>query len=126
MEQNNFEKEIQQRLSELNIPPSDSVWNNVEKKIAKKKKDRRVIFILSFLVPFLLLGGYWLFNSAERNSQLQNHQVSNVEKKDSKTILPNNKQTNNTESSSSHTSVSSGVIPGNSVSQNFSGEMTEV
>lgn len=85
MEPNNFEKNIQQKLDGLKIPPSESVWSNVEKKIGEKKRSRRIIFILFFLVLFLLSGGYWLFNSTKNNSQPQNNKVSNVLKKDSKT-----------------------------------------
>ena len=48
MEQNNFEKNVQQKLDELKIPPSDAVWTNIEKRIGKKHKDRRAIFILFF------------------------------------------------------------------------------
>ena len=86
MEQNNFEKNVQQKLEELKIPPSDSVWTNVEKRIGKKHKDRRVFFILFFLILFLLPGGYWLFNSGKNNQQKQ--PVSNLIKSDSK--LTNN------------------------------------
>ncbi|MEO6843615.1 MAG: hypothetical protein ABI184_00505, partial [Ginsengibacter sp.] len=99
MEQNNFEKNVQQKLEELKIPPSDAVWDNVEKKIGKKKRDRRLIFILFFLILFLLSGGYWLFHSTRNDSELQNHQISNVGEKDNDSILPDSKQTNNTDSS---------------------------
>jgi adenylate kinase family enzyme len=50
MEQNNFEKNVQQKMDELKIAPSESVWTNVEKRIAKKDKDKKVIFILFFLI----------------------------------------------------------------------------
>lgn len=82
MEQNNFEKNVQQKLDELKIPPSGSVWVNIEKRIGKKNKDRRVIFIIFFLILFLLSGGYWLFNSRENNQQ--NQPVGNLVKSDSK------------------------------------------
>jgi hypothetical protein len=77
MEQNNFEKNVQQKMDELKIAPSDSVWKNVEKRIGGKQKDRKVIFILFFLFLFLLSGGYWLLNST-KNNQKKNQQISNV------------------------------------------------
>src|SRR6185312_13909697 len=85
MEQNNFEKNVQQKLDELKIPPSDAVWTNIEKRIGKKHKDRRVFFILFFLIVFLLSGGVWLFNSGSNSKR--NQPISNAIKKDRKTRL---------------------------------------
>lgn len=93
MEQNSFEKNVQHKLDELKIPPSDSVWTNVEKRIDKKEKDRKVIFILFFLIVFLLSGGYWLLNLS-KNDQKSNQQKSNfIENK------PDSKGTNKSDSS---------------------------
>lgn len=93
MEQNNFEKLVQQKLDELKIPPSESVWADVEKRIGKKDKDRKLIFILFFLIVFVLSGGYWLLNLS-KNSQKKNQQVSNVI-----TTESGSKSTNNQDSS---------------------------
>jgi hypothetical protein len=82
MEQNNFEKNIQQKLDELKMNPSDFAWTNIEKRIGKKHKDRKVIFILFFLILFLLSGGYWLLNFS-KNNQLRNQLVNKDVKKDS-------------------------------------------
>jgi len=98
MEQNNFEKNVQQKLDELKIPPSDSVWANIEKRIGKKHKDRRVFFILFFLILFLLSGGYWLFNSTKNNQQ--NQKVSNA-------IEAGSKSTNNRDFSLNKSVISS-------------------
>ena len=117
MEQNNFEKNIQKKLDGLKIPPSEAVWSNVERKITRKKKDRRMIFIFFFLILFLLLGGYWIFNSTKNNSQLQNDQLSNVLKQDSKA-------TNIEDSSSTHAIPPSRNIPGNAESSIVSEEKT--
>jgi hypothetical protein len=95
MEQNNFEKNVQQKLDELKFPPSDSVWANVEKRIGKKDKDKKLIFILFFLILFLLSGGYWLLNSTKNNTQ-QKHQLSEV-KKASKPINNGNSSFTKTE-----------------------------
>ena len=82
MEQNNFEKNIQQKLDELKMNPSDSAWINIERRIGKKHKDRKVIFILFFLILFLLSGGYWLLNFSKNNQQ-QNQLVNKDVKKSS-------------------------------------------
>ena len=100
MEQNNFEKNVQQKLGELKVPPSDSVWTNVEKQIGKKDKDRTVVFIFFFFILFLLCGGYWLLNSS-KNSGQQKHQLSEV-KKDSKPTNNNNSSLQKSESIINH------------------------
>ena len=82
MEQNNFEKNVQGKLDELKIPPSDSVWVNIEKRIGKKNKDRKPIFILFFFILVFLCAAYWLFNSSKNDGQSKN-QLTEL-KKDSK------------------------------------------
>ncbi len=62
MEENNFEKRVQQEMSDLRIHPSDAVWENVKLRIEKKKSRRRV-FLIFFLGVLLLSGGYFIFNS---------------------------------------------------------------
>ena len=37
MEENSFEKQVQQKMDELKIQPSDSVWGKIEAQIEKKK-----------------------------------------------------------------------------------------
>ncbi len=83
MEQNNFEKNIQYTLDELKIPPSDSVWANVEKSIGKKDKKRKYAFLLLFLFLILASGGIWWFNS-ETHQQQKSNSISVVSKKSSK------------------------------------------
>jgi len=101
MEQNNFEKNVQQKMDEFKIAPSDSVWTNVGKRIDKKEKDRKVIFILFFLIVFLLSGGYWLLNLSKKD-QKSNQQISNVIEEKS-----NSKETNKGDSSSANLQIES-------------------
>ncbi|MDE3181825.1 MAG: hypothetical protein KGM16_00270 [Bacteroidota bacterium] len=84
MEQNNFEKKVQQKMDELKIPPPDLVWVNIEKKIGKKEKGKRGIILFFFFFLFLLCGGYWLMDSVKNDSK-SNESKENVVKKDSKT-----------------------------------------
>jgi len=83
MEQNNFEKDIQQKMGDLKIAPSDSVWPNIEKHIGKKNKERRPIFIIIFFLLFLSLGGFWFINS-KTNNQQKNEPIASILKKGSK------------------------------------------
>ena len=63
MSDHNFEKQIQQKLDELKIPPADRVWSSVEAQIRKDKRRRRGLI---FFPLFLLLiggGGYFVFQN---------------------------------------------------------------
>lgn len=57
--QNEFEKQVQQKMEELKLVPSDPVWQKVEMQIRRKKDRRRLIFWIPLLVA-LLGGGLWM------------------------------------------------------------------
>lgn len=61
MHEQNFEKQVQQKMEELSLTPSAPVWQKVEGEIRKKKDRRRLIF---WLLPLLLVGGgaWWLLS----------------------------------------------------------------
>src|SRR6185437_4524399 len=82
MEQNNFEKKIQQKLEELKIPPSDAVWENVEKSI-NKRKDRKKILIFFLLFISLASGAYYIFTSITNDTNSKNQLVTRIVEKDS-------------------------------------------
>ncbi len=69
MEQNKFEKEIQQKLDELAFRPSESVWQQVEKGIENKDGKRRRALIIFFLFLVIVICGLWLFNSETKNAR---------------------------------------------------------
>jgi hypothetical protein len=58
---NDFEKQVQQKMDELQLRPSGEVWTEVEKRIRKEKQRRRFV-LWFFLTGLLLLGGtaWWL------------------------------------------------------------------
>ncbi len=93
MEPNNFEKNVQQKMDELKIPPPDFVWANIEKKIGKRERSRKRHSIFLF-IPFASCArGYWFINPEKSGSKSK--QINgNVVKQDSKTT--------NTNDSSSH------------------------
>ncbi len=57
MHENNFEKQVQEKMDQLGFDPSDAVWAAVDKEINKEKRRRRPFFILFFLTGLLLIGG---------------------------------------------------------------------
>ena len=57
-----FENNVQQRLDELKLRPSDTVWENVEKNIREEKRRRRMILWLPVILLFLGTSGYFLIN----------------------------------------------------------------
>lgn len=94
MEQNKFEKDIQQKLEGLKIPPSESVWQQVEKRIEKKDERKWKAFIIFFLFLIILTGGYWLLNT-EKNSKPHSQKIDNAFKKDiTKSIMKNDSSSN--------------------------------
>lgn len=62
---NEFEKQVQQKMDELQLRPSDNVWQEVERRIRKEKKRRFLIWF--FLAAALLLGGtgWWMINTKQ-------------------------------------------------------------
>jgi len=62
-----FENKVQQKLEELNLPPSETVWNRVEQEIRKDKRRRRLLLLLPLLL-LLGIGGYWAMQSSSGSS----------------------------------------------------------
>jgi hypothetical protein len=63
MPESGFEKEMQQRMEELRLTPSAEVWDEVERRIRKEKKKRRILFwlpLLCLLGGGLVTSGIWL------------------------------------------------------------------
>jgi hypothetical protein len=100
MEENKFEKQVQQKMDELKIPPSESVWQKIEMRIEKRKPRRRILF---FILPlFFLLGGYWIYNAYHSTSKgylrdknilrsdSKESEVKNVNESTSKNVNPVN------------------------------------
>jgi hypothetical protein len=53
MQENSFEKKVQQKMEELSFEPSEPVWQKVELQIQQKRRRRRLVFLL---LPLLLVG----------------------------------------------------------------------
>jgi hypothetical protein len=80
--QNEFEKQVQQKMEELKLVPSEPVWQKVEMQIRKKKDRRRLIFWIP-LLALLLGGGLWIgidqysnnVSYNRNNNEKLNHQI---------------------------------------------------
>lgn len=64
--QNEFEKQVQQKMEELKLVPTDPVWQKVEMQIRRKKDRRRLLFWIPLLI-LLLGGGLWMDMSYHSN-----------------------------------------------------------
>lgn len=83
MQENEFEKRVQQEMGEFRLRPSEAVWGKVEKQLRKKKR-RRVIFFIFMLAGLSLLGysGYFFTktNSKQNLVQQDNNSLPGIEK----------------------------------------------
>jgi hypothetical protein len=76
---NEFEKQVQKKMDELQLRPSAEVWQQVEKRIRKEKKRRRLI-IWFFLFGTLLLGaGSWWMIDGNKKQPLPDSFVQTTE-----------------------------------------------
>src|SRR5438309_10054205 len=66
--QNEFEKQVQQKMEELNFTPSEPVWLNIEKQIRNKKDKRRLFIWLPILIAFLSGSLFIVYNSQKRST----------------------------------------------------------
>ncbi len=74
MPANEFEKQVQQKLDELQIRPTASVWSEVESQLRKEKKRRRIV-LFWWLLPVLLAtggGAYYFINQNQSNAVISN------------------------------------------------------
>lgn len=69
MSDHEFEKQVQQKLGELKLRPSDTVWMEVEKSIQHKRRRRFPWLWMAALVTGVSIGGYLLYHyTAQTNN----------------------------------------------------------
>ena len=66
MQEQNFEKQVKQKMEELSLTPSEPVWEKVEEQI-RKKRDRRRFFFWLPLTVLLIGGGVWFLPGIKGN-----------------------------------------------------------
>ena len=80
MQENEFEKQIQQKMDELKLHPSDTVWPKIEAQVRKEKRRRWVLIFLPLILISFLYGGYvWLSNNNSNNEY--QHPTKNIAQK---------------------------------------------
>jgi hypothetical protein len=67
MQEQNFEKQVRQKMEELSLTPSEPVWKKVELQIREKRDRRRLLFWLP-LTALLLTGGIWHISNNLNNN----------------------------------------------------------
>lgn len=98
MQENEFEKKLQQKLEELKVQPADEVWLKIQAEVATKtRRRRRVLFF--FLVAVLFTAGFIIKENTTWFNTTQS--VASVQQQENTTTkLPGEKgNANNTSSS---------------------------
>ncbi|HEY5405567.1 MAG TPA: hypothetical protein VIJ92_00705 [Ginsengibacter sp.] len=83
MEENKFEKQVQQKMDELQIQPSESIWEKIEVQIGKKKKRKWGVLILFLCIGVLLSGTYCLWNAGRQEVSKNTNSEKSILKKNS-------------------------------------------
>jgi hypothetical protein len=80
MHENNFEKQVREKMEQLQFDPADTVWLNVDKEINKEKKRRRPLLWVMFPLGILLLagGGYYFITNKNDSSGIAKTQKQNA------------------------------------------------
>ena len=103
--QNDFERQVQQKMEELDLVPSAPVWEKIESQISDKKDRRR--YVLWFFLLCLLLGGgvTWL--------SLQSDDLKDLSKTESQYEHNENKSSNTTSNPQTSPSIKNQTITDN-------------
>lgn len=112
MQEQNFEKQVKQKMEELSLTPSVPVWKKVEEQIRKKRERRWLLFWLPFAV-LLLAGGVWLTtgnfksNTTAKTNKEQENNIRNtnstfrkqtiIKNQERPPVFEQNKEANNKE-----------------------------
>ena len=73
---NEFEKQVQQKMDELQLRPSTEVWEAVERRIRKEKNRRRFIIWFFIFVALLLGGAGWWIAGIDKKQTAVNNPVT--------------------------------------------------
>jgi hypothetical protein len=59
--QNEFEKQVSRKMEELDLHPSEPVWDRIESQIRFKKERRRLVIWIPLLLFLLIGSGIWFY-----------------------------------------------------------------
>ena len=82
MQENEFEKQVQQKMDELKLIPSDAVWQKIEPQIRKEKRRRFILFVLPIILIGFLYGGYVLLNRSNPINETKQLTKNSIKEKD--------------------------------------------
>lgn len=92
MSDHDFEKQVQSKMEQLRLRPSDAVWTKVDKRIRKERRRRRVILWLPLLLLTIAAGGFFLYETDSHNNNITaselNSTHSDTESTTSVTTVP--------------------------------------
>ena len=88
MQENEFEKQVQQKMDDLKLHPSAAVWQKIESQIRKEKRRRWILIFLPLLLIGFLYGGYMLFNNNDPDLPSQQQVTKNTNEKNNATKHP--------------------------------------
>ncbi len=86
MQENEFEKKVQQRMEEFRLRPSEAVWGAVAHSLVKKRRRRIVVFFVFLLAGLGLAGfsGYYFLSNQSKPGIVE--QTSTPPKKTSSSV----------------------------------------
>ncbi len=93
MRENNFEKQVRQKMDELRLNPPDELWQKVSMAITKRKSGRRLSAIL-FLFLLLISSGVFITWHQINNSKINNNIVEKRITEKANAIAPGNMDIN--------------------------------
>ena len=91
MHENNFEKQVREKMDQLGFDPADSVWERVDKEINREKKRRRPLFWLFFFSGLVLAGGAYYFSAYKNSSTPDKLNVQQTDRDKKQDGEPGNK-----------------------------------
>jgi hypothetical protein len=98
MQENEFEKQVKQKMGEFRLRPSEPVWLEIRKDLLRKRR-RRILLLLP-LAALLLAGGYFAVQSVFSDKQLQGTTQDIAVKKEKDNNTTQGSDTNNTTNNS--------------------------
>ena len=113
MQEQNFEKQVKDKMEELSLTPSEPVWKKINEQV-RKKRDHRRIFLWLPLAALLLGGGVWFFSdNFEQNSDVQvNNSLTETSNKEERIESNNIKVENGSSRTIDETTTNEPAIPG--------------
>ncbi|MBO9565263.1 MAG: hypothetical protein J7621_20980 [Niastella sp.] len=106
MSDHEFEKQVQLKMEQLRLRPSNAVWTEVEKNIRRDKRRRRMIMWLPVALLFLGAGGYFAMTKTAGSA---NHVVSQATP--SSTVTPSSTQNDQPSTSTSTQQTQENTLP---------------